>query len=263
MMTMKKIEKKAVIFDFYATLVDIHTNERRLPFWQKTASLYFAYGAVYEPGQMRDTYRLFCREEEEKLKEKTGYAYPEIDLTIVFRRLLEEAPVKWKEPEINEDVIYGIANSFRIFSRIRFSAYPHTLETLKALKERGKKLYILSNAQACFTVNEMKAAGVDQYMDDIFLSSDLSMKKPQKEFMETLLKKHDLKKEDCIMVGNDYRSDILIALRNDMDSVFLNTFAYDKKKREEELKEIQKENKDYTPYVIEDGDILHLLDMIQ
>ena len=44
-------------------------------------------------------------------------------------------------------------------------------DLLEALKKKGKKIYLLSNAQRIFTEYEMHTLGIAKYFDDIFISS--------------------------------------------------------------------------------------------
>lgn len=48
---------------------------------------------------------------------------------------------------------------------------------LEALKKKGKKIYLLSNAQRIFTEYEMHTLGIAKYFDDIFISFNLWGKK--------------------------------------------------------------------------------------
>ncbi len=45
------------IFDLYATLVDIHTNQNPAVFWRRIAAIMHSYGAVYKPSDLKKRYR--------------------------------------------------------------------------------------------------------------------------------------------------------------------------------------------------------------
>ncbi|MEE1108674.1 MAG: hypothetical protein UH229_01230, partial [Lachnospiraceae bacterium] len=91
------MEYRNYIFDLYATLIDIHTNQKPLPFWRKVSAVMNAYGAVYEPAEMRKKYREVIKEEERVLAEACGTEFPEVDIGKVFLRLLLEAPILRKD----------------------------------------------------------------------------------------------------------------------------------------------------------------------
>ena len=137
--------------------------------------------------------------------------------------------------------------------------YDGVTETLEKLKSMGKKIFLLSNAQRAFTEKELSDAGLTDYFDDIFISSDKEIKKPQKEFMELLVSKNGLSIDKCVMIGNDIFSDVGVAAKNGMNSIFLNTYDFSEKKIEEELKELGIKGSCLMPRIIEDGDIRKIL----
>ncbi len=254
-------EIRNFIFDFYGTLVDIQTDENKPELWQKMAEMYSVYGADYSPEELKDAYQTACRQEETLMKKKTGMDLVEIDLSNVFLSLLTKAEKKHKSSYkgSRKEAVFALANMFRLLSRERFGAYPRTISTLQKLKKDGKKIYLLSNAQAVFTLPEMECAGVVPYLDGIYISSEKGMKKPARQFMESLLEEYGLDPLESVMVGNDFYSDIQIAQACNMKSIYLNTFQYSQEKCEACLQEINRDKKKtYRPLMIMDGDIGHL-----
>ena len=158
----------------------------------------------------------------------------------------------------DSEFIFFMLNLFRVHSRKFIRPYKNTIPVLKELKERGKGVYLLSNAQRSFTYPEIEQSGILPYFDAIYISSDFDMMKPQKEFMEELLKGEGLKKSECVMVGNDPDSDFRVALRNGMDSIILNTWEWSAQKIKKITNEIIKAEgagKKLAPHVVMSGDI--------
>ena len=83
------------------------------------------------------------------------------------------------------------------------SLFPGVPELLQRLKDAGKKVFLLSNAQALFTAPEISLLGLTKYFDGILLSSDAGVKKPDPAFYEMLLKQYHLDPAECLMTGND------------------------------------------------------------
>ena len=83
------------------------------------------------------------------------------------------------------------------------SLFPGVPEMLQRLKDAGKKVFLLSNAQALFTAPEISLLGLTKYFDGILLSSDAGVKKPDSAFYEMLLKQYHLNPSECLMTGND------------------------------------------------------------
>ena len=212
-------------FDLYGTLIQMKTDEESLAFWAKFAEVYAVYGADYTASGLRAKYKRLTREEEKKLIARTGCEIPEIKLETVFLRLLTEAE-KTHSTAHKADIdstAYHLSNAFRYLSREKMKLYPYVPELLSLLHEQGKKVYMLSNAQAVFTVPEIEQLGLPQYFDDIFLSSDIGMKKPEAAFFERLIAKHSLDRGRTAMVGNDYDADMGIALACGTGGVHINS----------------------------------------
>lgn len=112
---------------------------------------------------------------------------------------------------------------FRIYSTKYIKLYEGTIEILEYLKEKGKKIYLLSNAQQIFTEYEVKMLGIYDYFDGIVFSSDESCRKPSKMFYNVLFERYQLDKKESVMIGNDWISDIEGAKKFGIDSVYLHT----------------------------------------
>ncbi len=156
-----------------------------------------------------------------------------------------------------------MAQLFRETSRLKLRPYADTIPALEMLKQQGKKVYLLSNAQTLFTVPEMEQCKLMQYFDGIFISSEQKIRKPNKEFMERLLSTYHIDREDAVMIGNDMTSDMRIAMECGMDGVFLNTDKYRMDEIEAQMEKQQQEaGSDMRPYVIASGHLLELFDMV-
>ena len=97
---------------------------------------------------------------------------------------------------------------FRVLSMEYVRLYEGVTELLEGLKARGKRLYLLSNAQRIFTEYELRLLGIETYFDGILISSDWGVKKPDRRFFELLLNRFRLNPEECLMIGNDGACDI-------------------------------------------------------
>ncbi|MGN1024295.1 MAG: HAD family hydrolase [Lachnospiraceae bacterium] len=213
------------IFDLYGTLIDIHTDEETRGLWKQMAGILARRGARYRPEELQKAYRTFCDEETWKKRRETGSQWPEPDLAVVFRRLYEEAPEKSEHPEkVTKELIQHTADEFRALSMKRFRLYSHAKEVLISLHQRGKKVYLLSNAQRLFTVPELRETGIEDLFDGIAISSDAGIKKPDPAYMEQLLAKQHLVREECLMIGNELDTDMAIAARCGVRGLFLNTY---------------------------------------
>jgi putative hydrolase of the HAD superfamily len=97
------------------------------------------------------------------------------------------------------------------------------VEILKGLKERGTGVYLVSNAQACFTKDELDELLITNLFDGILISSDAGVKKPCEEIFQIAFDKFSLKREECFYVGNDLHDDVLGASGAGLKTVYIET----------------------------------------
>lgn len=207
---------KNYIFDLYGTLVDIRTNENKSYLWDKMSEMYGFYGAIYEKAELKKKYFTYIKESEAELKKKEEC--PEIDLAQVFRRLFEEKGVS-----VDDATIAAFMKMFRVVSTKFVRLYDGVIDFLEKLKKRGKKIYLLSNAQSNFTRPELSYLGLEPYFDGILISSEEGCKKPGKRFYQTVLERYHLDPKESIMIGNDSVSDIEGAYGAGLDSLYIHT----------------------------------------
>ena len=208
---------KNYIFDLYGTLIDIRTDEDDDALWQKLVIIYGYKQCHYSMFEIRRLYKELCAREKAKVRE----AFPDrkhvdIDLTVVFRELYEN---KGYIPTDEEVAL--TASFFRCTSTSFIKLYDGVIDFLEALKKKGKKIYLLSNAQRSFTVPELKMMGLYDYFDGILISSDHQVSKPDVEFFDILFKKYKLKKIESVMIGNDFISDISGAYNFGIRSLYI------------------------------------------
>lgn len=224
------------IFDLYATLVSVRTDQTKPGLWKMTAERYAQAGAIWKPDEMQTAYRRMIKEEEKKLIDMLGVSYPEPDLRIVFRRLYDEAPGRVIGSSITDTWIIETMRQFRLKSRVRLRNYHDTHAVLKRLRDEGKRVYMLTNAEHEFTAPEIEEMGLSQYFDEIRMSSDHHMRKPEPQFLMDMINDHDMDPDRTVMVGNDICSDIKAADACGISSVYLNTWHFSDERIQELLK---------------------------
>ena len=207
---------RAYFFDLYGTLVDIHTDESRPALWREMSAWYAGRGADYAPVELRRAYLELCRQREERLRQTGKSAWPEIELGGVFAELYARRSVTADEALTAETAL-----AFRRASTTHLRLYSGAIELLDALRQAGRQVFLLSNAQRVFTLPELEELGLLHCFDDIFLSSDCGCKKPDPAFFSVPLGRYGLAAKDCLMIGNDPVCDIGGAAAAGMDSVFI------------------------------------------
>lgn len=211
------------IFDLYGTLVDIRTDEMNRKLWDHMSLFYGYYGAHYAAEELQQTYLALVQDKEKELKQEhavqyTHEAYPEIPIEEVFRELYVMKGVK---PDHALTIHTG--QMFRAYSTKHIRLYNYAKELLVTLREAGRGVYLLSNAQRIFTEYELFYLGIHDLFDGILISSDYGCKKPDERFFRMLLEQYGLLPEESLMVGNDMKSDIAGAKRVGIDSFYIHS----------------------------------------
>ena len=115
------------------------------------------------------------------------------------------------------------AQLFRISSLEYVKLYPHVPEALAELRQKGFRLWLLSNAQHVFTAYEIRYLGLEDAFDKIYISSDYQCRKPDVRFFRALLEEQGLDPEKCLMIGNDLHTDIGGAKNAGLDTLYMHT----------------------------------------
>ena len=124
----------------------------------------------------------------------------EIDLLTVMQKITEEFGCAYSAAEF--------AEKFREASIKKLRLFDGTNELLATIRRTGGKLYLLSNAQACFTRGELEKLDLADKFDGIMLSSEIGFKKPSKKFFDIAFEKFGLSPKECVYIGNDLRDDV-------------------------------------------------------
>lgn len=207
---------KNYVFDVYGTLIDIHTNEYELATWQKLADTLRFYGVNYSAQELEETYFASC--DLQIQQGKANFQYPEVDVVEIFCQIFAN-----KGKKTGKSLATHLAQEFRAFSTQYIRLYDGVIDTLTKLKKAGKKLYVLSNAQSCFTKTELGRLGLRKYFSGIIYSSDYKCAKPDAKLFDALVKKYNLDKKETIYIGNDGFTDVVGARNAKIDCLWIKT----------------------------------------
>ena len=196
------------LFDLYGTLADIKTDEGMESLW---------YGFAWLLGEsdvkkVKEEYLKICN----RHSEARAHKFVEFDLLQVFEEMIETRGGDKRKAK-------ALAREFRLLSRQKLRLFPCIKEILQGLKERGAGVYLVSNAQSCFTLDELDELGLTPLFDGILISSDAGVKKPCPDIFDVAFNKFSIKKEECIYVGNDLHDDVLGASGAGLKTVYIET----------------------------------------
>ena len=209
------------IFDLYGTLADIHTDEEKDEYWERFAAFLQPRGILEELGELRAFYHASCSRLErgaEEMLAAAGIPGPaEIDIRKVWESLAHRHGLCFTEQQLLE-----ISGEFRRITTEKLRLFPGAEELLLWLRQSGKNVVLLTNAQESFTLPELEQLGIVGAFDRIFISSGAGVKKPSPAFF-ALLRENGFLPADSLMIGNDDVCDCRGAAAAGMDSLYIRT----------------------------------------
>lgn len=112
-----------------------------------------------------------------------------------------------------EEIISSLANRYPEYNQIRYilehkdndillSAMTESIDCIKELKDKGYKIYFLSNVNAWDIAYNIKRFDFFKLADGTLYSCDIKTIKPEKECFYALLDKYNLKLEESIFIDD-------------------------------------------------------------
>ena len=87
--------------------------------------------------------------------------------------------------------------------------FPNTIETLTELKNRGKKLHIITNGFSEVQFLKLRKSGLESFFDVVLCSDALGISKPDARIFEEALKQAGAKANESAMIGDHLETDVL------------------------------------------------------
>jgi len=189
---------KAVIFDFDGTLLDRDSSLK-----------------VF----IRNQYKRYVNELKHVSEEQYVNRFIELDnrgyvwKDKVYQQLLQEQSISsltWEQ--LLEDYIKHFQHSCMPF--------PNMEHVLKELRNRGILLGMITNGFTEFQLLNIRALGIDKYMDIILVSEQEGIKKPQAEIFLRALERLGVDPKESVYVGDHPENDVIAARNVGMNAVW-------------------------------------------
>ena len=105
--------------------------------------------------------------------------------------------------------------------------FPHTVECLDYLKNKGYFLHLITNGFKETQHSKLKHSGIDSYFIEVITSECSNSIKPNKEIFEYAFLKTNADPRESIMIGDSLEVDIEGAMNAGIDQVFVNHTCID------------------------------------
>ncbi|MDR1056752.1 MAG: YjjG family noncanonical pyrimidine nucleotidase [Prevotellaceae bacterium] len=100
--------------------------------------------------------------------------------------------------------------------------FPHTKEILDYLSAKKYKLYIVTNGFSEVQSLKLKNSGINGYFEAVFTSEEAGYQKPDTRIFQYALSKAKVSPKNCMMIGDDWESDICGAKNAGIPHIFFN-----------------------------------------
>ncbi len=197
---------KGILFDLYGTLIDIETDESMEEIYRGIAHFLTYQGIYVHRGEVRDLYYRIMKEQKEQSTEE----HPEIDVVSIWDAFLRQQGMV--SAVARKHLATTLAQLYRGISRKRLQLYPSVKVVLDELKPTYA-LALISDAQPCYALPEIRAVSLGGYFDPIIISADYGFRKPDPRIIQEALQRMSLLPEEVLCVGNDMHRDIYGANR--------------------------------------------------
>jgi putative hydrolase of the HAD superfamily len=205
---------KSILFDLYGTLIDIETDESLEEIYRGIAHYLTYHGVYLHRWEVRDRYYEIMKQQ----KVEGGEEYPEIDVEAIWNSFLRQEGIG--APLVRRKLALFLAQLYRAISRKRLQLYPDVKRVLDELHPTYR-MALVSDAQPCYALPEMKAVGLEGYFDPVIISAHYGFRKPDTRLMGKALDTMELMPAEVICVGNDMYRDIYGASRLGIRTIFV------------------------------------------
>lgn len=142
-----------------------------------------------------------------------GEIEKEAILTKRFRDYTARYNVKADPDVLNEDYKTAISKQNILI--------PHALEVLSALKERGYRLFLITNGDAAIQHKRLADSPITPLLEKVFISEEIGAAKPSEKFFDAV--KNGIEgfdKRHALVIGDSESSDMLGAQNAEIDACY-------------------------------------------
>lgn len=190
---------KAVLFDFYGTLVDIHTEDHKETVFE-AMSRFLEYRRVFVPARtLQELFFIQINLQLAASREKQ----PEVDVVKAFSQVMKECG-----QTIDRHLAMLVTQLYRALSRQKFHLFEDTFWTLNEFRKQYR-LGIVSDAQRVFCKPELRSLRLENFFDAVIISSDYGFRKPDPRLFHIALAALDVSASAAAYIGNKYETDLI------------------------------------------------------
>ena len=120
----------------------------------------------------------------------------------------------------NIELAKTLGDDFLYRTTLQTNLVEGAIELLDYLKAKKYTLSIISNGFVEVQYTKLRRSGLLPYFSNIFLSEEVGYQKPDIRFFQAVLEKLSVKPAECIVIGDNFQTDIQGAKNANIDAIF-------------------------------------------
>lgn len=125
-----------------------------------------------------------------------------------------------------------LSNEYIERSPRQTALFPGAKETLAQLQKDGYRLHIITNGFKEVQHIKLERSGISSFFEEILCSEEVGVNKPNRSIFEAALKRTDCSSQEAVMIGDDWKADIIGALNAGWTAIHFDPEHKYKKERE-------------------------------
>ncbi|OGX68259.1 MAG: hypothetical protein A2189_05645 [Paenibacillus sp. RIFOXYA1_FULL_44_5] len=205
--------KKVIFFDLNNTLVD-RTQTMHYAFLntlKEYTGRWSAEDNEWDPEAIWQRYYSTCSKKTTSKKHASSSSNP-----VCLRHALAPLPFQF-----NDAVIKAFLYEFKNNQQEHAVLFPHTKNTLEALAH-SYQLALISNGSRERITAKIQRLGLERLIPEAHIfHSENGYRKPHPQLFENALKKMEIKSKQALMVGDNWKTDILGSTSSGIDAIWI------------------------------------------
>ena len=120
----------------------------------------------------------------------------------------------------NVELAKKLGEDFLYRTTMQTNLVEGALETLEYLKAKAYTLSIISNGFVEVQYTKLRRSGLLPYFTNVFLSEEVGYQKPDTRFFQTVLDRLNATPAECLVIGDNFQTDIQGAQNANIRAVF-------------------------------------------
>jgi YjjG family noncanonical pyrimidine nucleotidase len=122
---------------------------------------------------------------------------------------------------LNEELANQMGEDYVSLCPTKTLLLPYALDMLEYLHSKYP-LYILTNGFSDVQAVKLKSAGILHFFQGVYTGEEFGVQKPEKAYFHGVMEKIGAQARECIMIGDNLKTDILGAQNAGIDHIYYN-----------------------------------------